>query len=239
MNVINYILVIGSVLSALLLFGIILQIIYIRIKLVHFEKDMAKTPTAEKQDMNYINIYAIKINKELSNTMNNPGSKYFNDFGSLINTAYNDMLLPYVCNTGIKNVSATLKRSGLLCLNDNESAARMADDCINSNLTYIVLNNIVFRIMYDPMMNEKIKDFCRENYIADDGLQTSYTFTLYSINDHYVNNDNEITTEECSFNISSFIGIFQTNGFNNTIDLNNIINQMSTISHVIGYRVVG
>jgi hypothetical protein len=233
----DYIILICSAIAALLLFAIILQIIYIRIKLVHFEKDMGKKVVIEKQDLNYINIYAIKINKQMCNTMNNPGSRYFDNFTSLINTGYNDTILPYVCTTGIQNINVTLKRSGLLCLNDNESAARMADDCINHQLSYIVLNNIVFRIFYDPIMNEKIKDFCRENYIIDDGLTTSYTFTLYSINDHYANGD--ITKEECSFNISSFIGKFQSNGFNNTIDLNNIIRDISEVSHLIGYRVLG
>lgn len=219
---------------------ILLQIIYIRIKLNHFEQDKSKDLTIVKAEPNFVNIYGVKINMEITKLMNNPGSKHFTKFQDF--KGEYDTILPYVCENNIINSSVVLNRSGLLCLYPNDGAIKMADDCINNNLQYIVLNDIVLRISYNENVNDLIKEYCAKTFvlgeerIINDAIQSSFVFLLHSIYDHQVK-DNTNKLDGCNFNVSSFIGEIKSIGFNKTIDLTTILGDTITTAHVIGYRI--
>jgi hypothetical protein len=217
--------------AVLLSLAIVLQIIYIQIKLVHFEKDMSKDVTILNPEHNYLSIYAIKVNREMCFIMNKMASEHFTTFESMISNSYDDVILPYICNGTIKNVDVRLKRKGLLSLEQNDSSVRMAEDCIDNNLHYIIINEVVFKIIYDEALNQSIKKFCTEKNI-DNNVQSSYTFTLYSIADHMALSNRT----DCTFKVSSFMGTFKSVGAINNIEIMDVLGDLTT-AHVVGYRV--
>lgn len=218
--------------SILVFLAILMQLIYIRIKLAHFEKDRSRDLTIIKSEPNFVSVYGVKINREITSIMNNVGNKHFNNFQEFKKDY--EIMLPYVCKNSTINVNTKLKRCGMLCLEPNDAAIRMADDCINNKLQYVVVGNTVFKIVYDEASNVNMKKYAYENFI-DNNIQTSFIFILYSIFDH-VKDDIVNPKGECSFNIASFLGEIKSTGFNNTIDLMSLIGDMYTV-HIIGYRL--
>lgn len=220
---------------------ILLQIIYIRINISSYENGIKlKSESLLRMELDRkqgnFSVYGLLINKEVNNLFNNASSKLYVSVRDIVNKTFADTILPYSCaNDQLENINVTLLRFGILCLETNSSSMQLMSDCIDSRIKYIVIKNNALLIKYDNTFNNKIKDFVSKED-PDIYLSGTIFFTLYSLYNKIEKDILTMESKSCIFNFKPLIGDIIDIGYRDTIELNNLIGEETTI-HAIGYSV--
>lgn len=229
-----YILIFIIILAILLL----LQIIYIRIKLGKLENDFldkqlqaSDYASLQMEKQTKLKIYGIKVDNSLTKAINQQNSSTRDLLIQNMNTSFSQVVIPYICNSKIEYRNDILQRFGFLSVYITDGATQLVQDCINKDVSYVIINNRILKIFYDDKLNSKLKDLVLRHDI-DSEFSNCYVLTLYSL----------ATTSQkpqnCDLNLVGFMGNFDTIGFDDTIDINSILKlSQDAPMHIIGYKV--
>jgi hypothetical protein len=220
---------------------VLLQIIYIRVNIASYENEIKlksesviRTELDRKQGN--ISVYGLIINKEVNNIFNNPSSMLYLSVRDIVNKTFSDTILPYSCvDNQMENINVTLLRFGILCLDTNSSSLQLIGDCVDSRIKYIVIKNHTFLINYDNIFNIKIKEFVKKQDSSID-LSSTILFSIHSLYNKIEKDILLMESKSCVFNLKPLIGNITDVGYRDTIELNSIIGEDTTI-HAIGYSV--
>lgn len=220
---------------------ILLQVIYVRINISSYENEiklksesLIRTELDRKQGN--LSVYGLVLNKEVNNTFNNASSMLYLSVRDIVNKTFAETVLPYSCaNNQLENINVTLLRYGILCLDTNSSSLQLMSDCVDNRIKYIVIKNNALLINYDNNFNIKIKEFM---WKKDPNMNLSSTilFTVYSLYNKIEKDILTMESKSCVFNFKPLIGDIIDIGYRDTIELNSIIGEDTTI-HAIGYSV--
>lgn len=220
---------------------ILLQVIYVRINISSYENEiklksesLIRTELDRKQGN--LSVYGLVLNKEVNNIFNNASSMLYLSVRDIVNKTFAETVLPYSCaNNQLENINVTLLRYGILCLDTNSSSLQLMSDCVDNRIKYIVIKNNALLINYDNNFNIKIKEFM---WKKDPNMNLSSTilFTVYSLYNKIEKDILTMESKSCVFNFKPLIGDIIDIGYRDTIELNSLIGEDTTI-HAIGYSV--
>lgn len=227
--------IILSVVNVTFIVAILLQIIFIRLKIGNNIQDDSKSVEIQRKGLN---IYALTTSPVILVKCNMSGTVDYIMVNNLINNSFADSYLPYFdhINNVVFNTKITFTRCGLLCVEPTDSAYQLVDDIISNNVSYISLNNIVLKIIYDNKLNDEINTHMIKN---DATLSRCIVFVLYSIQDHLILDpsiEDRRSKNEVSFSFTPVLGTIRSLGTRNTINLIQLL-PPTTSFHVIAYSI--
>lgn len=227
--------IILSIVNVTFIIAILLQIIFIRLKIGNNIKDDSKSIEIQRKGLN---IYALTMYREVLDKCNMSGTVDYIMVNNLINTSFAESYLPYfdITNNSVFNTKVMFTRNGLLCVETNDSAYNLVDDVLNNDVSYISLNNNILKIIYDNKLNDEINTYMSKNDIT---LKRFIVFVLYSIRDHLIldpNVNDRLTKNEVSFSFTPVLGTITSLGTRNTINLVQLLPPTSSF-HVIAYSI--
>jgi hypothetical protein len=246
----NYILIIVC-LCLLIIFGILLQVVYIRSRLheystgnVQRKVDAQNTAHSLAKEESKLRVYGIVVDFDLCAILSSAGSSLQEAINLLINQE--NVAIPYVCDAGVRNVPAQIDKVALLVLKSNKGAETLQNDLINDQIKYIVINQEVYMAkVFEGLRDHVIAPHFRDmNMIStSEKFNDRIIIVLYSLANHTVL-DPSVVTEDCMFSIHPFIGaIKQKGGSSKFIDVaSGILGGLSQGAnqplHIIGYKTI-
>lgn len=227
--------IILGIVNIVLIITILLQIVFIRLKI---GKDIDDNTTRVDIRRKGLNVYALTLSPTISNLCNRSGTADYIIINNLINTSFEEIYLPYYDSSisKVEQVKVKLTRKGILCVEMNDNAHQLAQDILNDDVTYLILNNYVLKILYDQKLNDEINAIIENRYPGNNRV---LTFVLYSVADHLIPDpsiEERKTSGTMRFSMTPVIGRIENIGTRNTINIEQLL-PPSTSFHVLAYSV--
>lgn len=227
--------IILGIVNIVLIITILLQIVFIRLKI---GKDIDDDTVHVDIRRKGLNVYALTLSPTISNLCNRSGTADYIIINNLINTSFEEIYLPYYDSSisKVEQVKVKLTRKGILCVEMNDNAHQLAQDILNDDVTYLILNNYVLKILYDQKLNDEINAIIENRYPGNNRV---LTFVLYSVADHLIldpSMDERKTSGIARFSMTPVIGRIENIGTRNTINIEQLL-PPSTSFHVLAYSV--
>lgn len=214
------------ILSVIFVILVIFQIIWIRSKLKNFDQtNLASKMTKEvqllsKNKNSNVNIYSLILKCDVIAQINSIHTKEY-DF--LIDFAKPKKFnIPHVCGNKLISGSLSCMDVCFLCVDPSESASYLLEDIKKGAIMYIFILGKYYLIAYDePLIRQFHEEFINYN--------NEYIFFIYPIKStkNYLTN----VSEDCSLEISPFMGELSEKNLFKELNLNKKTMQM----HILGY----
>lgn len=255
MNVWVFGILVGVCITLLLL--IILQIIYIRVKLSSMKdsihvKDMSirKQYSEQAKSKNQLQVYGVKIDCKCTSALNDKYSVIGNQLLEL--TAPKQFMIPHVCpnQDGVKHLNVNVKKMGFLILIPNTASQKLLNDIEVGEVRYVVLNSQFFLVHhFDKQDVANLKQIVKEADIphASNVIENRDIVFLYVLDSKFSVPifDPNIDTTNCVIQLSTFLNPHNTiRDFNdhNLLDLQAVIGYTNAFQqipvHVLGYKLL-
>ena len=208
--------VITLIVATVIFFLIILQLIYIRIRITGFEDDIfSKKNTIDSVTDHKIKaetklrMYGMVIDGELTKKCNMIGSVIFERLYSALNPSGSYISLPFICplTSGGQDYNklelqfVQLKQCGFLFAKGTSGANSLRYDIMNGHVTYIVIKNSVFYITFNADFSDQVVGQVLTE--SDVKYEPRTVFVLYSIVDA-----KSTINADCKLDMIPFMGSF-------------------------------
>ena len=231
---------------------IIIQVVFIRMKLskiktdlvikqIDAQKDAITSATSESK----LRVYAITVELDLTSKLGIAMPESFRE--SLVSRmTERPMSLPFVCDYGVKSFDVRITKVAFLVIATGAGGEALARDIANNEINYVMVQQEVYKAVYDPSIKDDvIVPYYQGQNMLDtaDAYNDSIVITLLSLaNNEPLVGSAELEHNVCNFIMQPFMGkIVLKGGQGNVIDtVSQIIGApgKSLPLHVVGYRAL-